>query len=150
MAVLALVLAWLFHVSLRDQFAVPGAALAAAIARGVAATVPMLALFWWLVNSSRPRCGNFANKWSGLSARCFPRPACVQFAMVAVLAGVGEELLFRGVLQTKLGEWTTPLIGLAIASLLFGLAARPFEVIFCVRGRGRHFFLAGWHSNTMT
>jgi membrane protease YdiL (CAAX protease family) len=40
--------------------------------------------------------------------------------MVAVLAGVGEELLFRGVVQAKLIDWTSPAIGVVIGSLLFG------------------------------
>jgi hypothetical protein len=50
--------------------------------------------------------------------------------MVATLAGVGEELLFRGVLQVKAGQWTTPLIGLLIASLLFGLAHALSKLYF--------------------
>jgi CAAX protease family protein len=142
LAVLALVLAWLFHVSLRDQFAVPGAPLAAAIARGVAATVPMLALFWWLVNSSRPSMRQLREQVEWLVREMFPSASLVQFAMVAVLAGVGEELLFRGVLQSKLGEWTTPVIGLAITSVLFGLA-HALSKLYFVFAVAVAFFL-GW------
>jgi hypothetical protein len=50
----------------------------------------------------------------------FPRARLVELAMIAVLAGVSEELLFRGVLQTVVARWTTPLVGLAVASLVFG------------------------------
>ena len=60
----------------------------------------------------------------------FPTASVAQLAMVALLAGVGEELLFRGVLQTKLITWTTPLIGLALASFFFGLAHALSKMYF--------------------
>jgi uncharacterized protein len=41
---------------------------------------------------------------------------------VALLAGIGEELLFRGVLQAGLESWLGPWPALLLASLLFGLA----------------------------
>ena len=41
---------------------------------------------------------------------------------VSLGAGIGEEILFRGALQPLLQGWTTPLAGLALASVLFGLA----------------------------
>jgi membrane protease YdiL (CAAX protease family) len=54
----------------------------------------------------------------------------MQFAMIAVLAGVGEELLFRGAMQSIVGSWTTPVIGLVITSLLFGLAHALSKLYF--------------------
>src|SRR4029077_2757949 len=53
-----------------------------------------------------------------------------QFAMVAVLAGVGEELLFRGGLQTIFGNWTTPLVGMLVTSLAFGPAHALSKLYF--------------------
>jgi membrane protease YdiL (CAAX protease family) len=130
LAVGALVLAWVFHVPLRDQFAPLGAPLAAAVVRGFAATVPMLAVFLWLVNSKRPLLRQLREQVEWLVHEMFPTGNVLQFAMVASLAGVGEELLFRGVLQTKLGEWTTPILGLAITSFLFGLAHALSKLYF--------------------
>jgi len=43
-----------------------------------------------------------------------------QLAAISVLAGVGEELLFRGLIQEKLSAVIGPLPALAVASLLFG------------------------------
>jgi hypothetical protein len=60
----------------------------------------------------------------------FPTGSIPQFAMVALLAGVGEELLFRGALQTKLGQWTTPIVGLLLTSVLFGLAHALSKLYF--------------------
>ena len=38
------------------------------------------------------------------------------------VAGLAEELLFRGLIQAELGDWFSPAVGLVGASLLFGLA----------------------------
>lgn len=42
--------------------------------------------------------------------------------LVALAAGTGEELLFRGVIQQGLSDWAGPMFGLVMASILFGLA----------------------------
>lgn len=42
--------------------------------------------------------------------------------LVALSAGVGEELLFRGVIQQGLTDWMGPAIGLVLSSVVFGLA----------------------------
>ncbi|MFT6034231.1 MAG: membrane protease YdiL (CAAX protease family) [Arenicella sp.] len=44
-----------------------------------------------------------------------------QIIVVSILAGVGEELLIRAVLQTFLVNTAGPLWGIAVASLIFGL-----------------------------
>jgi membrane protease YdiL (CAAX protease family) len=55
-------------------------------------------------------------------AELFARFTVADLAIVSVLAGIGEEALFRGFLQTalagRLGTWTA----VAVTSLLFGLA----------------------------
>jgi hypothetical protein len=130
LAFAALLLAWLFSVPLRDQFAPFGKPLAIAIARGIAATLPMLLVFWLLVNSKRPMLRELRDQVDWLIREMFPTASIPQFAMVATLAGVGEELLFRGALQTKLGDWSTPFIGLALTSLLFGLAHALSKLYF--------------------
>ncbi len=45
-----------------------------------------------------------------------------KLGMIALLAGVGEELLFRGVLQPLLADWAGRTGGLVITSVVFGLA----------------------------
>jgi membrane protease YdiL (CAAX protease family) len=121
-AAIAALGAWMLHIPLREQFPSWGSPLAIAILRGLVATLPMLVAFWILVNSELPRLRQLREQVEWLVKEMFPTGSVLQFAMVAALAGVGEELLFRGVIQTKLGDWTTPLIGLMLASLLFGLA----------------------------
>ena len=130
LALAALLIAWLFDVSLREQFAPLAAPFAAAVARGVAATLPMLAVFWWLVHSKQPMLRQLREQVEWLVHEMFPSGSVTQFAMVALLAGIGEELLFRGVLQAKIADWTTPIVGLAISSLLFGLAHALSKLYF--------------------
>ncbi|HEY2761421.1 MAG TPA: hypothetical protein VGI75_11780, partial [Pirellulales bacterium] len=93
LALVAVLFAWLFSVSLRDQFPPAGEALAIAAARGLAATLPMLMVFWLLVNSRRPVLRQLRDQVDWLIREMFPTGSIPQFAMVALLAGVGEELL---------------------------------------------------------
>lgn len=55
----------------------------------------------------------------------FPNPQLWQLALVAAAAGFGEELLFRGLVQSGLAELiggpAGPWIALVVASLVFGL-----------------------------
>jgi uncharacterized protein len=58
-------------------------------------------------------------------------------ALIALSAGVGEEMLFRGVLQSSLQAWLGVGWGLVIASLLFGLLhpiSMPYIVVTAVVG----------------
>jgi membrane protease YdiL (CAAX protease family) len=57
--------------------------------------------------------------------------------LISALAGLGEEALFRGLLQTAIVGWTTPAVGLVAASVLFGLAhavTRAYVVIATAMG----------------
>jgi uncharacterized protein len=131
LALLALGLAWLFGVPLREQFPT-GGPLIWAVVRGLAAAGLMLAMFWWLVHSNRPALRQLRQQVAWLIGEMFPTASVWQLALVAVLAGVGEELLFRGVLQVKLVDWTTPTVGIVIASLLFGVAHSMSRLYFAL------------------
>jgi hypothetical protein len=120
LAVLAVVLAWVFGVPLASQFPSDFTAIFMAAGRGVLATLPLLAGFWWVVRSRRPALRRLRHWMQWLVDEVFAQATIAQLALVAALAGVGEELLFRGVLQWLVGHWTTPLWGVAVASLVFG------------------------------
>ena len=68
------------------------------------------------------------------------RPGDLLF--IAILAGVGEELLFRGLIQGALAQWWGDWTALGVASVLFGLAhcmTREYAVFAMVLG-----FFLGW------
>ncbi len=51
----------------------------------------------------------------------FARCSLLELAVISILAGIAEESLFRGVLQTALADWLHPSLALVAASVLFGL-----------------------------
>lgn len=53
--------------------------------------------------------------------RLFSGASLLDLALVAGVAGLGEEALFRGVIQTVLATHLSPLVGVLIAAVLFGL-----------------------------
>jgi uncharacterized protein len=68
-----------------------------------------------------------------------------ELALLSLLAGVGEELLFRGVLQPALMRWLGPAPGLVAASVLFGLF-HPITATYVVlaAGLGLYLGLVAW------
>jgi membrane protease YdiL (CAAX protease family) len=48
-------------------------------------------------------------------------PCAITLVLISLLAGLGEEMLFRGVLQGFAARWLGPTVGLVIGSALFGL-----------------------------
>lgn len=130
LGLLAAAAAWLFRVPLHEQIPAFGAPLGWAVLRGLGVTVPMLAVFWWIATSNWPTLVELRQQVQRLIGELFPTAGYGQLALVAALAGVGEELLFRGVLQTIFGWWTTPVIGLVLGALVFGLLHALSRVYF--------------------
>jgi membrane protease YdiL (CAAX protease family) len=88
---------------------------------GLAGTLPMALLFLlilrWPVGPLRP-----IRRFSEEVLRPMLAPCSVLDLLgISVLAGLGEEMLFRGVLQAYFSQWAGPWAGLALASVLFGL-----------------------------
>ncbi|MBX6311408.1 MAG: CPBP family intramembrane metalloprotease [Isosphaeraceae bacterium] len=92
-----------------------------AVVLGAAATLPMLAAFLPLAHSSWPPLRRirrfFEEEIRPLLGRC----TLAALILLGLAAGVGEETLFRGVLQAALTRWLGTWPALALASLLFGL-----------------------------
>ena len=117
LAVLALGLGWLvdepplhsLHWSWNDAFA------------SLAATLPMLmmlvvCLYWPIGPLARVRAllDDFVRPiFRGCSA--------MEVTAIACLAGLGEEMLFRGVLQVLASRWFGPWMSIGLVNVLFGL-----------------------------
>lgn len=93
-----------------------------ALAWGVLGTLPMLLLLWGLSRVDWAWVRDISN---GIEQHLLPlfrgAPRGTVLA-VSLMAGIGEELLFRGVIQMALEGWLGAVGGLLLASLLFGLA----------------------------
>lgn len=117
LAPLALALGWLlgrsplqgFSWSIRDGFL------------GVLAAMPMYAMFQLLVRWPIRPLERIRLFFEAELVPLFGARPDSDLALIAIAAGVGEEMLFRGVVQAALSQWLGSWEGLAVASLLFGL-----------------------------
>ena len=90
--------------------------------QGLAATFPMLGLLVMLSQSGWRPLVELRHQVQHLLGALFRHRTLGELALVSIAAGVGEELLFRGVLQTLVQQWTDPTVALLSVGLLFGLA----------------------------
>ena len=88
---------------------------------GLAGVLPLLLLFAWAQASAWPPMRRLRTDLSTSLTVLFEGARWPEVLVVSLLAGWGEELLFRGVLQ----QWLAPRIGqyaaLGLAAVLFGL-----------------------------
>ncbi len=89
---------------------------------GLLATLPMIPVFFlcerWSIGPLR-RIRQFIDE---VVRPLLGGASTFELALLALAAGIGEELLFRGVLQGVFEDRFGTATGLALASLLFGLA----------------------------
>ncbi len=92
---------------------------------GVAATLPPLGLFWFCLACPWKPFAEVGKYVEEEIVPLFRDCHLAQMAVIAALAGLGEEMLFRGVIQaavaSEIGGQHGVWIGLAVASALFGL-----------------------------
>jgi len=109
---------------------------------GAAATVPMLLGLLWIVQSRLRPVARLTEAVTALAAQLFAGASWLELLLVAAVAGFGEELLFRGLIQAWVEATRGPAVGLLVASLLFGLA-HPISLTYAVLAAGIGFYL-GW------
>lgn len=131
--VLAVVLGWVFGLDLlgRIEFSV------AALNWSVLGTLPLLLGGWWLSGSSWEWMRELKRLVQEMVALLFRDAPPGTVFLVAVLAGLGEELLFRGVVQGGLDGLIGPWGALLAASLLFGAMhalTRAYFVVATIMG----------------
>jgi hypothetical protein len=115
---LGLIIAWLAGLPLGSQVHLTWVGLL----QGLVATLPMLGLLMVLSRSHWSPLVELRQQVDRLLGTLFRHCTLAQMALVSSAAGVGEELLFRGVLQPLLLQWTHPAVALLSVGLLFGLA----------------------------
>jgi membrane protease YdiL (CAAX protease family) len=92
---------------------------------GVAAALPPLGLFWFCLLCPWRPFAEIAKITTDTLVPLFRDCSLMQLAIVSALAGLGEETLFRGVVQEAAAQWIGGTYGvwlaLLIAAVLFGL-----------------------------
>ena len=129
LGLLALIVCWWM-----DRWPLPGVEFtsdlwsvqAQAVLWGIVATVPMLAAMWIIDRFPVGPLAQLKTDFEQRIAPLFAGCSIVQLILISLFAGVGEEMLFRGLVQSGLDEWIDrpagPWLALGAASLLFGLA----------------------------
>ncbi len=96
-----------------------------AILLGLAGTLPPLGLFWLCLKCPLPPFQRIARIFEETLVPLFAHCSLMELAVIAALAGLGEEMLFRGVVQAgvadKIGGPFGIYAGLLAAAALFGL-----------------------------
>lgn len=126
LALLALLIAWWFNFSLTDQIRW----CQTDFLLGTVATLPPLFLCWGIYRL-RWKNVEFIRRFLSTFHRDFIRHcSLLQLFLISLLAGIGEELFFRGLVQSGMTVWLTGLgmsgwqavvWGIFVSSLLFGL-----------------------------
>lgn len=135
---------WPIPVELNPLHTVTGLTTLGAFAIGILAAVALATFFWitWNVPFTPfKKIRDFVNtQLASHLSECQPW----EVMLIAASAGIGEEVLFRGALQ--------PRLGLLVASLLFGLlhAVTPTYVIIATLLGAFMGWLQNWSGNLWT
>jgi len=113
----ALGLGWLFNSPPFAQFQFGWQS----VALGLLATLPPLLLLLAAVQLNYRPVQHLFRLSRDHVATFFKGASLLDIALIACAAGIGEEALFRGVIQSRMAIEFAPWAGVVIASLLFGL-----------------------------
>jgi uncharacterized protein len=104
---------------------------------GIFASLPLLALFFWLLHSSLPAFKRI-HEFLEVHVRTVFEPWTIwQMVVISLLAGLCEEVFFRSVLQGGLARHVGAIPALVAASVIFGcfhLVTKTYAVIATLIG----------------
>lgn len=99
--------------------------IAGMVSLGILGTLPLLGFFFWLEWDRSNILGDLREVVERRIVPLFREATVLELGLISLAAGIGEEALFRGFLQTAiqmgLGEDAGPLLPILLSSLLFGL-----------------------------
>ena len=112
------------------------------IACGTVATLPMLLSFGWILKSPSNFAGAIRQFFEHVLRPLFANWSLLQLAVISALAGICEEVLFRGAIQGGLTRVVGTPAALAISSVTFGLA-HPISKQYVIAATVIGFLLGG-------
>ena len=117
-----------------------------ALVWGVLAALPMLLAVALSEHLAFWPFADIADVVDRLLRPLFSKTSILHLAVISALAGIGEELMFRGLIQEGLARWIgEPMgvwIGLVVASVLFGML-HPMNSAYILLATAMGFFLGG-------
>lgn len=118
LVVVAVLVGWLFDLNpLADLYFSE-----TAIVNGVLATLPLLILFFGMQQLSHPAFKNIQNLLQQSLGRPLQNAHWTDLLTLACLAGLGEEVLFRGLMQSGFEQAWGFDVGLIASGVVFALA----------------------------
>lgn len=114
----AFAIGWLAGVPPFERFRLD----ADAVGYGVAATLPLLGLLRWCLRTEWAPMRRLVELVEEHLTPYLAGASAGGIVLVSLMAGLGEEVLFRGVLQAGLAERLPAWVAVGIAALLFGVA----------------------------
>lgn len=121
------------------------------VGRGLIATLPPVVLLMACTRWPVGPLGRIVRFSDAVIRPLFSGCSLAELGLLAVAAGVGEEILFRGFLQTALGSWFGPGLGMTLTCLAFGLL-HPITPTYAVLAGLMGWYLAGlwaWSGNLL-
>ncbi len=98
---------------------------------GIVAALPLIALFLAMLRWPVGPLAKVKEFCEEEIVPLFGESNWSELALIALSAGVGEEMLFRGVLQASLMDWLGMGWGLTLASVLFGVL-HPITILYVI------------------
>ncbi|MBI1246925.1 CPBP family intramembrane metalloprotease [bacterium] len=96
-----------------------------AIGLGVLGTIPLVIIFFWMQRATFLGLDDLQDFMETKVVPLFREATVIELGMISIAAGLGEEALFRGVVQAYLqklvGTGAGPVVPIMISSILFGL-----------------------------
>ncbi len=101
---------------------------------GAVATAPLLLAMRWCAGSEWEPLSDLMREVEEKIVPLFSTCAVSELLLISLLAGAGEELLFRGFIQSAVSERIGAWAGLLLASVLFGFGHMVTPVYAIVAG----------------
>jgi len=92
-----------------------------AVFLGIIATLPPVLFLWWFSNTDLPAFAEFRHSQIKFFAEVGFRFTPLRIVLMAIGAGVCEELMFRGVLQSWIDGFAPIITAIILSNVVFGL-----------------------------
>ncbi|MEQ8751594.1 MAG: CPBP family intramembrane glutamic endopeptidase [Amphiplicatus sp.] len=117
---------------------------------GIAATMPLGAFLYWFMRSNAPSIVKFRDSQIEFFSQIGFEFTPSRIALMAIGAGVTEELLFRGVFQTWLAGFLPAALAIILPNLVFGLLQARTALYAAIAGLvGCYLGLVFWASGNL-
>lgn len=112
----AWVLAWFLDTSFLDLHRWSWKGLAV----GLTSTLPLISMFFWLLQSKWEPCQNIRRIMDVFIRPIFQQFTVLQLLVISIVAGISEEILFRGVIEGGAKSSIGTVAAILLSAVIFG------------------------------